>query len=155
MHHYEVEKSADASVFSKIGAVFSNGNSGVPVLYNWFDTAPFENDNFYRIKAISLSGEVTYSAVVKVNISQGKPGIAVYPNPVKDGVVTVQISNITKGDYRLRLMNSLGQVVYSKELKNLNGSSTEAILTRHLSKGSYRLQLSNRLENFVNTIIVQ
>ena len=155
MNHYEVEKSPDARTFSKIGVVLSRGNSDRAVTYNWFDPAPFANDNFYRIKAVGLNNQISYSAIVKVNISQVKPGIAGYPNPVRDGILTVQMSNIKKGDYYLRLINSVGQVVYSKLLKNQFGSSTQVIPANHLSKGSYRLQLSNKQDNFVTTIIVQ
>jgi hypothetical protein len=45
------------------------------------DPTPLGGSNYYRIKTIDLSGDITYSRVVSVDID-GRPDIIIAPNPV-------------------------------------------------------------------------
>ncbi|MEI2707678.1 MAG: T9SS type A sorting domain-containing protein [Chitinophagaceae bacterium] len=71
-------------------------------------------NNYYRIKAIEKNGVVKYSQVVNVRTGTKGAEFAVYPNPVKGGVVNVQLMNIEKGQYSIKIVNSIGQEVAAK-----------------------------------------
>jgi hypothetical protein len=61
---------------------------------------------------IEKSGAVKYSEVVKVSIAEGKGSITVFPNPIQDNLVKVQLTNIEKGRYSAVLYNTSGQRLY-------------------------------------------
>jgi hypothetical protein len=69
-----------------------------------------------------------------------KSSIVIYPNPVINGVVKVQLNNQPKGHYLVRLLNSLGQVILTKQINHAEGTSTESVGLNGI-KGIYMLEL--------------
>ena len=111
---YEVERSQNGQQFKHWEVFMQKGNSSVVINYNLFDPNPFSGVNFYRIKIIDKSGQVTYSQVMKVNISKGATLITVYPNPVNGNTIVLQMNNLQKGSYTITLTNKLGQQIINK-----------------------------------------
>ncbi len=141
---YEVEKSADGPQFTKLAQVVAKANDNTAVAYSWFDANPFNGYNFYRIKAIKNSGEVKYSAVVNVKITDSKGDITVYPNPVINRTINLQFNNQPKGTYIVKLMDALGQQLVTSTIIHLGGSATQTIqLPVTVSKGIYHLKVTN------------
>ncbi len=137
---YDVEESTDGRTFTKSTTVTATGNNN----YSWFDANVNSGDNFYRIKSTDRNGTVKYSLVVNVKLGRGKNEFTVYPNPVKEGKLNLQLGNVDKGQYSLRLYNSIGQEVMSQTLTHAGGSATQSItLAAGMAKGVYRLQISN------------
>ena len=66
---YEIEKSADAVHFEPIADVISEEDSDAPKFFTRKDFTPFIGDNFYRLKLTAVSGEVIYSEIRKIHIS--------------------------------------------------------------------------------------
>jgi hypothetical protein len=83
---YIVEESGDGNTFSQLGSV--PASNGTVNTYSFIDRQVATGYNYYRLKIIELSGRITYSNIVIVNL---KPGITVmlYPNPVT-GQLTIQ-----------------------------------------------------------------
>jgi len=65
----------------------------------------------------------------------------IYPNPVTNDFFYLQMSNMPQGNYILRLLNSLGQIVMTRQT-NLSGNSTETIMLGERIKGVYYLDLT-------------
>jgi hypothetical protein len=148
MDHYEVEKSSTGMNFSKAGSVASAGNSSTSVGYGWFDAAPNMGANFYRIKMIDKNGAFSYSSVVKVVISKGAPAIAIYPNPAVDGMINIQFTNVPKGIYQIKLINSIGQVVMTKQIQHEEGSSNETLRPdKQIAHGNYQIEVTGGTDN--------
>lgn len=59
---YDVERSASSTGFAKVYEATATNSSN----YLQIDAAPLPLNNYYRIKAIGLNGETTYSNIVKV-----------------------------------------------------------------------------------------
>ncbi len=136
---YEVEKSVDAQQYVLTGSIKANENTSG---YYWFDANPINGDNFYRIKSISKSGEIKYTKVVKVSIKTIEKSITVYPNPLHGNSIKLFFNNVEKGNYRVSLINSLGQTVYAGNISHAGGSGNQAIkLNNLLAKGNYQLQM--------------
>ena len=77
-----------------------------------------------------------------VAVPAGKPDISIYPNPVTNGNISVQFTNMQKGIYTLRLINSAGQAVMISQLTHPGGSALQPVtIGRSLSKGSYLLEI--------------
>lgn len=140
IERYTIERSADGAGFTGIITTAANNSRA----YTKNDISPLADDNFYRIKATSIGGQVQYSAVVKVAPLQPTKSISVYPNPVVNKTMQVQFSNQEKGSYRLQLSNKLGQVVYSGTVILSSNNVIKAVrLDNSVSAGIYQLRIVN------------
>ena len=141
IHEYELERSTDGVQFVKV-ATIPAGNTGT-ANYQWLDQNVLSGYYYYRVKSIDNKGKELYSKTVKVLIGTGKPAIAIYPNPITNGIINLQLLNMPAGKYGIRLMNQLGQIIVSKQIVRMAGSSTESIQWNYnLSHGVYQLQIT-------------
>ena len=139
---YEVEKSTDGQSFTPIGTVQARGNSTSHVNYSLADHQAQTGTNYYRIKSIDKNGTVQYSSVVRVNVEKGSGAITIYPHPVMNNTITLQLSNLERGKYTVTLTNKLGQQLYSSVIEHNGGSSTQTLrITGSFPKGTYQLQV--------------
>lgn len=136
---YNVERSTDGSNFSSIGEVDAQ-NKGFEQ-YQWADNNPSAENNYYRIASISKDGLTSYSEIVRVKTGKVTAGISVFPNPVKKGVFHLQFNNQRPGKYSIRLINSLGEIIFSKDVNCTSASNNETIHCEQLSTGIYQLQI--------------
>ena len=142
--HYEVEKSINGFDFSKAGTTVATGINGSDANYNWLDIHAVTGDNFYRIRCVGTGGEVKYSAVAKVLITKGNPSITVYPNPVVNRTLTLQLTDMAKGTYTIRLINMTGQVVMTKGIIHNGGNASQALdVDKNIANGIYQLEITN------------
>src|SRR5882757_7038889 len=95
MAKYEVERSIDGQNFTKIGEVASQ-NSPQSITYSLLDVNPNNGVNFYRLRLIDRDGSKRYSSIVRVDLSGMNTGMSIYPNPVVNKQVTVQLNNLSK-----------------------------------------------------------
>jgi hypothetical protein len=152
---HEVQRSTNGSSFASIGTVNAQ-NSSVVYKYNFLDAAPLKGNNYYRLRSVSLSGEVSYSNILRLNMGAGKTDMTIISNPVRSGVVNLQLSNMTKGKYTLNVFNNVGQQLANKLLDLTDGSSTEHIsLPSNAARGIYFVQLTNGSVRFTKQISVQ
>ncbi|MFZ4058080.1 MAG: beta strand repeat-containing protein [Ferruginibacter sp.] len=139
---YDVEKSTDGRTFTQLNNTIATGVNGGTAAYQWLDTHAQNGDNFYRIKSLGINGTFQYSKVVKVSKGNVKAGIAVFPNPITDGTIGLQMNNLTKGTYTVVVTNAIGQRLISKTIQHDGGSVTETIQpSSNLAKGMYQLTL--------------
>ncbi|RYD54082.1 MAG: T9SS type A sorting domain-containing protein [Sphingobacteriales bacterium] len=150
---YEVERSADGLNFSGILTRAAAGSSN----YAHQDMSPLNKDNFYRIKAVGVSGDISYSSIVKVVNAGIEPGIAVYPNPVRNNTINLQLSRQPFGRYALELVNVSGQVVYKGSIEVNNEQVSKVVSPdQTLKPGSYELIIRSEIgEQQVTRVLVQ
>jgi hypothetical protein len=72
-------------------------------------------------------------------------GISIYPNPVKNGVVNVNIEKNTSGNWSYELINMIGQVVAAAPVP-LQGTKATINIGKSNTPGIYYLQLSRNGE---------
>lgn len=137
---FEVEKSADGVSFTKATTTTANGSTAS---YKWVDVNPVKGVNYYRIISVSTTGENVYSRIVKVTIgANGATSIVAVPTIVKDGNFGLQFNNAAPGKYQIRVTNTVGQVVYTKQLNYAGGSATQSFSIENTSvKGIYQLDI--------------
>lgn len=138
---YEVEKSTDGRQFTKAGSVQAvNAPAGN---YNWFDAYPSEGNNHYRIKIIEGTGIAKYSTVVNVNVGRSQSRFDVFPNPVVNNTVQIQLVNTPKGSYNLELINAAGQAVFMQKMEHSGGSASQTIVVpANVPSGNYHLKIT-------------
>ena len=72
----------------------------------------------------------------------GKEGISVFPNPVTNGTINLQMNNMAAGVYSIRVFNGVGQVILNRSINHAAGNSTETIqLGKGAVKGVYQLEV--------------
>ncbi len=147
---YVVEKSVDGTTWTTVATVTGNTSN----TYDWLDANAVSGDNYYRIRSVGTNGAIQYSTVVKVNIGATAPAIAVYPNPIRGGVIGLQMTNMAKGKYGIRLIDNIGRVLMSTEIQHAGGSANQSIhYDNNLAKGVYHIEV-NGPNNYKNDIKV-
>jgi hypothetical protein len=140
---YTVEKSADGLHFKTMVTKAATGNGGNSANYLAVDVQPVNGNNYYRIRSNDQDGKTQVTKVVKVFIGTLKQDISIYPNPITDGMIHLQFMNEPEGQYGIRLLNKIGQVILAKEVTRIDGSSTELIKWDfNLAHGMYQLEIT-------------
>ncbi|MGX5858332.1 leucine-rich repeat domain-containing protein [Dyadobacter jiangsuensis] len=77
---FEIERSADARNFEKIGFVDGSGDTKENQFYHFTDVNPLAT-GYYRLKQLDYDGKFEYSKVVVVRAGEGI--VKMYPNPAQ------------------------------------------------------------------------
>jgi hypothetical protein len=110
IHLYRILKSKDGINFEIIGSVMPVNGPGVHA-YSFEDLYPFDGINYYKIQTVENDGRTANSKIVFVNTNTSNTSL--YPNPATEEV-TVMATGIIS---RIELHNSLGQLVYEKNIE--------------------------------------
>jgi hypothetical protein len=83
--------------------------------------------------------------------------LAVYPNPVSNQNLKVELGGLTRGEttVALRLVNALGQVVGQQDVKVANAAIATEVDVRSLSRGIYTLQVLTNGRTVTRQVVVQ
>lgn len=142
LREYVIERSINGRHFSDIGNTQLIANNGGIATYGFQDERPFNGVNFYRIRAIGSNGHIQYSNIVKVDPVKFATGITVNPNPVQDNSIKIYFRNQPKGNYKLQLINLIGQVILNA---NVYVDQSEFVYIvrpeKVLAKGVYQLNI--------------
>lgn len=147
---YTLEHSTDGRSFSGIAEQLPTSNQNDRADYISFDADPDQGTNYYRIKAVETTGKVVYSKVLSVNLGQANKGMKLYPNPVSGNQVTISLSNVIRGQYSLRVVNTAGQDIYKQSISTQGSTTTQTIdLPASIKPGVYSMIVtgSNYREN--------
>ena len=125
-----------------------------PYTYLWSSNA----NNQTTDTAISLCGNITYSVTVKdsincltidtitvnktVGVSEKTESTAfvVYPNPNK-GMFTLSYEVFDTEDLQIQVLNIVGNIIYSKEYKKVNGKFSKEINLSNVANGIYSVEI--------------
>ena len=152
---YQVEKSADGSVFNAMAEVSTN-LSATAQAYNWTDRNVAPGTHYYRIKAVYADGRANYSNIASVKTGAEKTSIVVTPNPVKNHRAVVRFSNLPRGTYHVSLVNLHGQKVAEKQVVFDGGSlSTDLPIGKQHAPGMYYLKVDGNGLQHHETLVVQ
>ncbi|WP_276501189.1 beta strand repeat-containing protein [Terrimonas pollutisoli] len=137
---YSVERSANGSDFSSVATQLPASNQNDKADYSAFDATPNTGVNYYRIKAVEVSGKVVYSQVLSVSLGKSGQALRLYPNPVTGNQVTISLSNLKNGQYNLRVLNTAGQGVYRQAINASSNTLTQTLeLPSTIKPGVYNL----------------
>ncbi len=134
---FNVEHSADGSAWKNIGSVSAAGNSFTIQTYSYLHTKPVKGLNFYRLHQVDTDGRSAYSKTIKVIYTNQQNKAIVYPNPVSEGTLNLQLAEAKE----IILFNSLGKAVIIQRAKAGNNQ----VNTGHLPKGTYTLKTGDEI----------
>ena len=153
--HYDLEESGNGMSFTLATTVQPASNTGLPAHYNFTDRNIYNGANYYRVKSTGHNGEIKYSDIVKVNVTNSKAAFNVYPNPLKGRQLSLEFNNLEKGNYSLEMYNTTGQLVLSKQMVHNGGSAMEVIQLPAMAKGWYAFRLIGGKEINEKRIMVE
>jgi len=148
--NYEIERSSDARSFTPVGLLAALYNNTTDGDYGFFDANPLPGTSYYRIKNNDLDGRSSYSIVVRVNRNKTIKGLSLYPNPVVNGIVLLQGSDLGRGNYKINIFGANGQEIYKQQIKHNGGTISHTIeLPPTISKGVYMLSIKDDNGNII------
>lgn len=143
---YTIEKSNDGLVFEVLGEQMPTSNNFGNPYYHYIDIHANLNAVWYRVKANTTSGSTVYSMIIKENkvIEKSLNEFKVFPNPVINGNININLVKQPQGLYTLQVINSRSQLIYSEKL-NIEADYVKInIIIPGLLTGVYRLIVINK-----------
>ncbi len=139
--YFIVERSIDGVHFIEVGNIQSNGSSQAHSQYDYTDQHPLWGNSFYRLKQVDHDGAYSYSAVKLVSIRKGMSSLNIYPNPVaNDANLAIHTSQASNA--KLRIVNPLGQILYTSNLILQKGLNQKKLSIDWLPKGIYSVEMT-------------
>lgn len=137
--HFEVERSADALQFNKLGRVNAAANPRIKNDYQYLDQSPLSGKSFYRLKQVDVDGKFSYSSVIQINGVQAT-GIKVWSIPGSNKV-SILIPQSIEGTEEVMIYDAMGRTLHRKQVLtgrtdiNLNGGTSGGIYFFKIVKG--------------------
>lgn len=155
VQQYEIQRAGGTSGFTKLGEMAkATGTSSQS--YQWIDINPVMDINQYRIKVMMNDGSSFFSRLASVLMDEQKAEMKIYPNPVQQYEIKMQLTNMEKGKYTARLFDTKGQLVMNQVIDYDGLSRSLAIqISRQLNKGMYFFQLTNNKTKLNQSIMIE
>lgn len=101
------------------------------------------------------SGSSAGTVVTNVGIEEidNVFGLTIYPNP-NDGIFTVHFNSSKNQDFKLRLTNAIGQLVYTEDVKGTGGKLSVVIKVKDVQTGMYNLTLSSGDTEVIKKVVI-
>lgn len=150
---FTIERGLDAKSFAEVGRVQGAGSSNRVVNYNFIDYTYDEAILYYRLKQTDFDGKFTYSNTIAIGnaTSTGLSLDNIYS--AGNGNINMLISSDLNRVVNIQIINSLGQIVESKNVELASGTSEYNLQLPVLSKGVYMVRI-NQNNNIVSKRIV-
>ncbi len=143
---YIVQQSFDGIHFTDKNHVAASLNPTGESYYNYIDYLIHET-SYYRIKCIGLSGEITYSSVVKVSTGLPEDMVRIFPNPIKNNTIKVYGKNMMQAV----LLDLNGKVIATKAINTVEKFDFKI---SNLNSGLYLLKIIT-LSGTISTLKVK
>jgi hypothetical protein len=139
---FEIERSSDANYFAKVGEVRADSSIHQ---YQWKDNLPIQGmKSYYRVKTKAQKAKDIPAEMVSIYIDKVIQGMNVFPNPVKQGNLKLNLTDLPKGKYEVKLLNSFGLTVFSASIHYNGGKQMETLnVNKQLFKGIYHLEVKS------------
>ncbi len=141
--YFEIQKSANAKDFEKIGTVEAAGNSAELLMYSFVDVEK-NGVVYYRLKQVDFDGNYTYSQILS---SENATKTVFYPNP-SNGSINLSISNENS---TVSIVNSMGNVVYRESFSD---KGNYIIDLKNQANGVYWLEVISNEDTTIEQLIL-
>lgn len=141
--HFEIERSADGKIFTKIGTVQGNGTTKTLSQYTFTDTKPLPEISYYRLKQVDYDGTAQYSKIISIKSKELSENteLQAYPNPFAEKLL-VSLTAPETEQAVLTLYNLQGRQCQRMDILLEKGINTYSLDTQQLEKGIYILKVT-------------
>lgn len=113
---FDIERSADAIIFDKIGFVKNKNYPDQITRYTFIDTLPLYPVTYYRLKTLTIHEKVEYSKALRLSFDLRSKTI-VYPNPAS-GYIIIEADNKLSNDRTLNIYTITGVLMKTKMISH-------------------------------------
>jgi hypothetical protein len=153
----------DTTVMTSL--ILNAGNTGAMFLWNTGATTQMitVGATGQYIVVVTAANGCTASDTIHVNVINGITEntnadfpVSVYPNPSNNRNITLSFNIAEAGDLNIRIVNTLGLVVYSEKLENFKGDYNKKINLENAASGIYVADiLTNNLRSTKNIVLIK
>ncbi|MFN4286066.1 MAG: beta strand repeat-containing protein [Lacibacter sp.] len=152
LSHYEAERSLNGSTFTGFARRLPQAGAAAHS-YQVRDAQVPAGTVYYRIAAVSQSGEKRYSPVIALQTTTARNQLRVLPQAGGRSLV-LQLNGFERGQYQLTIIGADGRRVLNQTLVHDGGNSTRMVqLNESLPKGIYHILLQNGQLQLRETIL--
>ena len=137
--------------YNASGVVKITGNTAANNAYYYFFYNWKVQQNPCASPSVKVSGIDTCNSTGIYDVTAIN-SLAVYPNP-SNGIFTTSFNTVNPGNYTVKVINTLGQAVYSEVLNNFSGTYSKEINISSFGKGVYMLNISDAKNEDVKKVI--
>ncbi|MEO6869144.1 MAG: T9SS type A sorting domain-containing protein [Ginsengibacter sp.] len=142
-NYFEIQRSTDGNHFSKIGMVYTAGNSTLVNNYNFDDKQPAKGMNYYRLSSVDLDGRTSFSKIVSVTVKVAHSFSLSQVHLNKDvNNLLLNINSDKPQNIRATIMDVSGRVYFSTSLKVNVGTNSISKELSNLGRGIYFLKVA-------------
>ncbi|MFT3680061.1 MAG: T9SS type A sorting domain-containing protein [Ferruginibacter sp.] len=135
---FYLERSVNGTDFSAI-AKFTAGSQQED--FKWTDLAPAPGEYTYRLQYANNEGTLLFSNIAAITKHAGRTAF-VYPNPVYNNQINMQLSHLPAGNYTARLINIAGQQIHREMITSNGTAATKTIrINKPVAGGMYTLEI--------------
>jgi hypothetical protein len=98
---------------------------------------------------ITITQNVVFNSIDELN----QKDFSVYPNPVINGLLTIDVSKLNLSNFNLLILDELGKQIYFEEITNNPGKTNRKI--KFPAAGSYTVLVVSDGERFFKRIVVE
>lgn len=124
VNNFEIERSANGTIFEKLNTVMASGSSNGSKTYTFTDTKPQDAVNYYRLKMIDNDGRFSYSNVIVFTGSKtdGMFVSNIRPNPFNESIrLSVEVQQ--PQSLTLQLVDITGRMVAARQVPAREGNN--------------------------------
>ncbi len=140
-----VQRSVDGKTFLTIGTVAAAGYSNTTLNYSFMDAQALQFKNqllYYRLQQLDNDNRFAYSDVRTVRIGGVQNLLRLQVNPVNSQAVLLYTSG-ENDKITIHLINSLGQVILTRQIPVTAGANQITLATAALAQGVYTIEATS------------
>ena len=154
---FDVERSTDGTLWSKVGEVKGAGNSNDQLDYSLADDAPLLGTSYYRLRQVGLNGHCTYSDAAEIAFGVTDHSAAVmtlYPTLLPHGeTLNVALAGTADGIRHIAVADGLGRYLY---IYDPEGEQRYAVPGLNMAAGTYTVSIwSESNEKFMSEVVIK
>ncbi len=150
--HFDIMRSSNGTNYTSLATVAAR-NTPVANVYTTTDLSPVKGNNFYRIAIVDKDGKKASSETLKMNFNIIAAEIFAFKN---GNDVRVNVANLDKGNYAVRLMNAQGQQVYAGTIIHNGGNTSHTLnIKTTLVPAVYHLTLLTNDSRLSSSLIIR
>lgn len=153
---FSLERAEGDGIFSEIA--WKSGTGGTEQEeYAYRDETAIENKQYYyRLKSVDIDGSFAYTKIVEITVNNSGFDIGeIFPNPVTDQIIRLNITATEPETVNLLLFSSVGQLVHEERKPMAIGTNSIEISFPELTPGAYFLKVQGKYHNGYKQLIIR
>lgn len=152
---FEVQRSVDGVNFETIGVVPGKGTRDTYSEYEFVDYTSEKGKLYYRIVQYDFDGQSSLSRVVTAeSLNKSLNQVVLYPNPTAaQFTVSLSSTDDIEGMASVRVINSIGQEVYSQQVDASDLTSGVVVDLSSLPQGNYLVRVTTNSGEWIEQLL--